>query len=417
MLTFDNSDSHLLSIQRAYKTELDPNRIQTEHFLKACGTARFAYNWALERKEAAFKKHNLNRSVLSIKNELNRVKSKDFPWMYEVSKCVPEEALWDLDDAYKNFFSKRAKRPSFKSRMDGIGSFRIEGSKVRVYADQVQLPKLGLVRLKERGYIPWEDVKVLSVTISERAGCWFISVNVEQNIEIPTNDGPVDGVDLGIKNLAVISDGTVIPNPQSLHRNERKLKRLQRSVSRKQRGSNNRCKAVQKLARVHFRTSNIRKDALNKATTMLTKTKSLIVIEDLAVANMLGCRLAKSLSDASLSEFRRQLEYKANWYGSKVVVADRYYPSTKRCSHCGSVKESMTLSERVYECQSCGFMADRDFNAALNLKAVAVGFTDTLNACQRPEVQAARPVPVDEAGNECVVTNAYNRRTGDVGNG
>ena len=152
------TETSIILAQKAYKTEFDPTNEQVQHFLKACGTARFAYNWALERKEAAFKEHNLNRSVLSIKNELNCLKPKDFPWMYEVSKCVPEEALWDLDDAYKNFFAKRARRPSFKSKKDGIGSFRIEGSKLHIYADQVQLPKLGLVRLKEKGYIPWEDV-------------------------------------------------------------------------------------------------------------------------------------------------------------------------------------------------------------------------------------------------------------------
>ncbi len=175
-------------IQRGYKVELDPTNEQVPGFAKACGIARFAYNWALHRKEAGFRERNLNRTVLSIKNELNRRKREEFPWMYEVSKCVSEEALWDLDEAYKKFFrhlkgdpklgismarfckecnamrfGRHFGAPSFRSRRRGLGSFRIDGSRVRVYADRIQIQTLGLVRLKERGYIPWEDVRILNM--------------------------------------------------------------------------------------------------------------------------------------------------------------------------------------------------------------------------------------------------------------
>jgi len=314
-------------IQRGYKVELDPTNEQVPGFAKACGIARFAYNWALHRKEAGFRERNLNRTVLSIKNELNRRKREEFPWMYEASKCVSEEALWDLDEAYKKFFrhlkgdpklgismarfckecnamrfGRHFGAPSFRSRRRGLGSFRIDGSRVRVYADRIQIQTLGLVRLKERGYIPWEDVRILNATISERAGRWFVSVNVEQDIEVPSNDGPEVGMDLGLSTLATLSDRTTFENPKALARHGRKLERLQRAVSR-------------------------------------------------------------------------------------------------LCSNCGC-RKPMTPHVRVYECLACGFVDNRDHNAAVNLepsRLVAVGSPDTLNARQRPEVQTERLVPVDEA--------------------
>ena len=226
-----------------------------------------------------------------------------------------------------------------------------------------------MLRLKERGYLPVSDAHILSATVCEKAGRWFVSVQVEIDVpEFCSEDRPVAGVDLGIKCMAQVSDGMYFENPRALKSALIKLKRLQRVVSRRQKGSANRKKAVRQLARVHFRVANIRNDALHKATTLLTKTKSAIVLENLNVGGMLKNHLlAQAIADVGMYEFRRQLVYKGAWYGCQVLMADRFYPSTKRCSQCGQVKPVMNLGEREYQCEHCGFVIDRDLNAAINL--------------------------------------------------
>jgi putative transposase len=390
-----------MMIKRAYKVELDPNEFQRGEMVRHAGCARFTYNWGLQRKKDTHANGEPIPSAVDLHRELNQLKKMELDWMYEVSKCAPQEALRDLDKAFKNFYEKRAKFPRFKSRRNGIGSFRLTGH-IKVFDNRIQLPRLGTLRLKESNYIPTNDIYILSATVSERAGHWFVSVNVEEEIVVLENDGPVVGVDVGVSSLATVSDGTVIENPKSLKVHERKLKKLQKDVSRKKKGSNNRQKAKKRLAICHYKVANIRKDAIHKATTMLARTKSVIGIETLSVKNMVkNHNLAGAISDAGLAEFHRQLEYKAKWYGSRVVKADRFYPSTKKCSRCGNVKEKMGLGERTYECDACGFVADRDLNAALNLKNVAVSSTETLNACQSGEVHDGRrdyQVLRDEAG-------------------
>ena len=310
------------------------------------------------------------------------------------------QALRDLDKAFKNFFEGRAKYPKFRSKKRGIGSFRLTGS-IKVFHGSIQLPRIGRVRLKEWGYLPTDDIHVLSATVSERAGRWFVSLQVEEEIEVPNNAGPVVGVDVGISPLAMISDGIVIKNPKALARFERKKKRLQRSLSRKMKGSRNRINAKMRLARCEFRIASIRRDAQHKATTMLARTNSVIGVESLNVAGLLKNHcLAKQLADAGLGEFLRQLEYKTKWNRGTIVAADPFFPSTKKCSNCGTVKDEVPLSERIYKCESCGFEADRDLNAALNLASVAASWAETLNACERREVHAARQVPAHEAGTE-----------------
>ncbi len=245
---------------------------------------------------------------------------------------------------------------------------------------------------------------MLSATVSERAGRWFVSVAVEEEIQVPENDGAVAGVDLGVTRMATVSDGTVFENPKALNRHERRLKRLQGSVSRKQKGSNNRAKAKLRLARLHLRIANVRRDAAHKATSWLARTKSAIVVEDLNVQGIhKNHHMAKSMSDAGMGEFRRQLEYKTLWYGSRLIVADRFYASTKTCSACGHA-QSIALSERTYRCPACGLEIDRDLNAALNLEKVAASSAETINACLRREVHASptveAQVPAYDAGIE-----------------
>jgi len=251
-----------------------------------------------------------------------------------------------------------------------------------VFRDAIQLPRLGRLRLKERGYLPTAGVNILSATVSEQAGHWYVSVLVEQEYTVPTNVGPVVGVDLGVKTLATLSDGTVIPNPRHLKQRLRKIKRCQRAVSRKQKGGHNRRKAAQRLGKLHRRVAHQRANTLHQLTSRLAKTKSVVVIEDLNVSGMLkNHHLAQVISDVGFGEFRRQLTYKAAWYGCRVLVASRWEPSSKTCSGCGWVDVDLTLADRAFRCEHCGLAIDRDLNAAKNLAQLADSSSDSQNAC------------------------------------
>ncbi len=376
---------------RGYKTELDLNNEQRTACLKHAGCARFAYNWGLARCQEVYRTTGKRPSAITLHKELNALKQTDFPWMYEVSKCAMQEALRDLEKAYKNFFRKvKLKKqgkhkgkcgfPKFKSRNKAIGSFRLTGS-IHVYADSIQLPRLGLLRLHERDYIP-TDAKVLSVTVSEKAGRWYVSVQVEEEQEQPTPTATsAMGVDLGIKTLATLSDGTRFSNPRALKHAQKKLRRSEKQKSRRKYGSKNRAKTRQAIARWHARIAHIRQDASHKLTSSLVKNHALVAIEDLHVNGMLKNHcLAQAVSDSNFGEIRRQLEYKSAWHGTHLVTIDRFYPSSKTCSGCGYVKAELSLSERTFTCEACGMVLDRDVNAAINLRVVAVSSTDTLNA-------------------------------------
>jgi putative transposase len=259
---------------------------------------------------------------------------------------------------------------------------------VQVEGYYVTLPRIGKVRMKELLRL---EGRVISVTVSRVAHKWFASFNVEINHEPSNreNQTRVVGVDLGIKTLAVLSDGTSFENPKALRGNLKKLRRFSRSLSRKQKGSANRRKAKLKLAKLHYRISCIRKDALHKLTHYLTKNFTHIGIEDLNVSGMVKNRkLSRAISDVGFHEFRRQLEYKSDLYGYTVIVADRWFPSSKTCSSCGEVKPSLELSERVWRCAACGAEHDRDLNAAINLKNLAV--TSTVTACGEKSSGQAR---------------------------
>ena len=384
-----------MKVSRAYSVELDPTNVQRTSMLRHAGIARFAYNWGLQRKQEVWWMNQLpiprvkTPTAIDLHRELNLRKKQDLAWMYESSKCAPQEALRDLDRAYRSFFEGRARFPRFHSRHRGPGSFRLTGS-IRVRDRQIGLPRIGRVRLKEHGYLP-ETTPILSATVSERAGRWYVSVAVEEGRPDPTPIvGEVVGVDLGLNHLATVSDGTVIENPKALVGRWRKLQHLQREVSRKRNGSRNREKAKRRLSRCHAKVADLRKDALHKATTMLARTKPVIVVESLRPKNMLrNHHLARSLADASFGEFVRQLEYKCRWYGSRLVRADPFYPSTQLCSGCGARKE-MPLSERTYSCPACRLMIDRDLNASRNLAMVAASSAETENACGGRRFMSAR---------------------------
>jgi putative transposase len=402
-----------VKILRAFKTELDLNNKQKTACLRHAGAARFAYNWGLARKKAAFANREKTPSAIDLHRELNALKKSELAWMYEVSKCAPQEALYNLDNAFAHFFRRLKERragkkvklgfPTFKTKKKGAGSFRLTGA-IHVFERSIQLPRLGLLRLKERGYLPTTGVHILSATVSEKAGRWFVSLQVEMERPDPVWEAkPVVGVDLGINRMAQASDGSYFENPRALKRNLTKLKRLHRMVSRRQKGSANRRKAVKQLSKAYSRVGNIRRNALHQATTLLARTKSAIVLEDLHVSGMMkNHRLAQAIADVGMYEFKRQLLYKAEWYGSQVLLADRFYPSTKRCSACGSIQE-MGLHERQYRCPVCGLTIDRDLNAAINLEQLFVKETTASSAeryacgeLRRPGFQAM----LVEAGTE-----------------
>jgi putative transposase len=368
-----------MKIMRAFKTELDLNNGQTTACIRHAGAARFAYNWGLARKKEAFANGQKTPTAIDLHRELNGLKKTELSWMYEVSKCAPQEALRDLDNAFVHFFrrvkeKKRAGKnvkvgfPRFKSKKNGLGSFRLTGV-IHVFEKTIQLPRLGVVRLKERGYLPTGGAHILSATVSEKAGRWFVSLQVKMEVRDPVmEEKPVAGVDLGISRMAQVSDGTYFDNPRALKSALTKLKRLQQVVSRRQARSANYKNAVKQLAKAHFRVTNIRRNALHQATTSLTKTKSAIVLENLNVSGMMKNHyLAQAIADVGMYEFRRQLQYKGQWYGCAILLADRFFASTKRCSQCGSERD-VSLAERVYCCEACGQVMDRDLNAAINLE-------------------------------------------------
>ncbi len=369
-------------VKQGYRTELDLNNEQITLAKKHCGASRWAYNYGLRRKQEARAKGAPMPYATELHREINALKQMEIPWAYEVSKCAFQEGLRDLDDGFKHFFRKcklkkegkwkgKCGYPNYKSKKKSLGSARFTGS-IHVYPDAIQLPRLGLLKLKERDYLPM-NAKIGSATISEQAGCWYISICVHKEQKEPEDGtGPVIGVDLGIKVLATCSDATSYDNPKALRKNLKKLKRLSRQHSRKVKGSKNRKKAQRKLARMHARIANIRKDTLHKATSsIVAKTKpsrerpACIVVEGLNVSGMLKNRkLSRAVADVGLYEFRRQLTYKAARVGCEIKIVSRWFPSSKTCSSCGTVKETLELSERVFVCENCGYVADRDYNAA-----------------------------------------------------
>ena len=368
-------------VLRGYKTELDPNNKQRTLLAKHAGAARYAYNWALSQKKIAMESKSKIPNAIELNRRLVELKQTELSWMYQVSSRSPQEALRNCDAAFDNFFrrckqKKKGKKgfPRFKSKKNGPGSFRLYGA-IKVAGRHIQLPRLGKLKLKESNYLPTQ-AKVLNASISERAGRWFVSILVEEEITQPTKPTAKVGVDLGIKSLATVSDGESYDNPQALRSNLDRLRRRSRQVSKKVKGSKNRKKAAKQLAKLHYKISCIRRDTIHKITSHLTKTKSCIVIEDLNVSGMMkNRRLARAIQDVGFFEFRRQLEYKGKWYGCEIVIADRYFPSSKKCSECGWINKDLMLSDRTFVCKNCGIEIDRDFNAACNLESHTVSST------------------------------------------
>ncbi len=381
----------------AHKIALNPNNAQATYFARASGTARFAYNWALaewQRQYEAWKADNSlpQPSQRALRRQLNALKRERYPWMLEVTKNAPQMAIMQLGDAFRNFWAGRAQYPRFRKK--GVHDhFSLSNDQFSVKGSRIRIPNLGWVRMRESLRFTG---RIMSATLSRVADQWFVGITVD------TGDSPkrraenqgATGVDVGVSALAALSTGEKVVGPKAHKALLQRQKRLSRSLSRQHQAakvrlgiaanapipkgvrlpvSENAKKARAKLFRLHARIANIRQDALHKLTSDLTRRFHTIAIEDLNVRGMLkNPRLARAIADMSFFEFRRQLEYKAGRRGGRVIVADRWFPSSKTCSVCGTIPEKMPLAVRQWTCPDCGTLHDRDVNAARNLPALGL---------------------------------------------
>jgi putative transposase len=382
---------------KSIKIRLELNNKQVTLANKHAGVARYAYNWGKSVCDLAIQNKEHRPTAIDLHKKFVAEEKSIKPWLYEVSKCSPQQGLRNLDEAYKRTFKiKSSKYPKFKKKGQH-DSFYLEGS-IRVNENKIKVPKFGWLKCSE--ILPNCEIK--NVVISKTANQWFVAFKIPYIPEITNKTNGIIGVDLGIKTLAVLSDGLVFEAVKPYKKNKHKLKILQRKLSKKQKESNNRKKVCIKVAKLHYKIANIRKDTTHKLTTYLTKNHSKICIEDLNVNGMSkNHKLASAILDGGFSEFRRQLEYKCQWYGSTLTIIDRFYPSSKTCSGCGNVKKELKLSEREYVCDNCGLIIDRDLNAAINLKNKSVSYTES--ACGVPKQSNA--LALDGAMNQEVNGN------------
>ena len=373
-------------MRRSHVIRLNPTKEQEVYFRKACGVARHAYNWALARwKEARAKGERVK--MKDLKREYNAIKREQFPWTAEVTKCAPEQEFANLGQAFDNYWrmkqegtqpklkhprkdGEEAGFPHFKSKKRDRLSFYLNNDKFSVDGHTLHVPKLGKVNMTEQ--LRFQG-KIMSAVISHQAGWWFVSLAVEVKHEMPTHRGGAVGIDLGIKQLATLSDGTVFENQRHYRQNLGRIKGLSKGLSRKVEGSQNWWKNSKKLAKAHYRVANQRQDMLHKMTTHVARTYALIGLEDLNTSGMLANHcLAQAVSDASFFEVKRQLLYKAEQHGGYVQFVDRWYPSSKTCHVCGWVKKDLTLADRSWTCEHCGTVHERDGNASLNIRDEAI---------------------------------------------
>ncbi len=363
-----------MEVKRAYRFRFYPTPEQEMILAKTFGCARFAYNYMLRlRTDAWFKEkkrvgyHETSALLTKLK------KTPEYAWLNEVSSVPVQQALRHLQTAFNNFFAKRARYPQYK-RKDGPQSAEYTTSAFKWDGRSLKLAKMDApLAIRWSRTIP-KAAKVTTVTVSnDAAGRYFVSLLCDDVVaKKPASNGKV-GVDLGLTHFAILSTGEKIAAPNTFRKYEAKLAKLQRRLAKKQKGSKNRAKARLKVARLHAKIADARRDFLHKLSTRLINENQVIAIESLSVSNMQKNRcLSKSISDASWSEFVRQLEYKARWYGRELIGIDRWYPSSKRCSDCGYTMPKMPLSVREWVCPECGSIHDRDINAARNVLAAGL---------------------------------------------
>ena len=422
---------------------MNPTPEQVKYLKRACGTRRFIYNWGREQWEKQYQAYKLEQETVpeaermlrppnanALKAQFHAIREQEYPWTYDVTKCVVEGAFSDLGQAYANFFAGRGNYPNYKKKGKSHESFYLSTDKFTVGSHWIAIPglgrfildgrkqekdrgklrrKLGTVNLAEklrfveeghatvpskkrnrRKQVVCEEVKILGATVSCEAGHWYVSIQVEIKRERPSTPERVVGVDVGLKQAAVVSDGRRLENQKPLALHLKKLGKLQRKLSKKQKTkdpetkrtvfSNNYQKQRLKVARKHQQIANIRRDVQHKFTTELARTCGAIGIEDLNILGMMANRnLARAIADAAMGQLLQFLKTKVANAGGDLFIASRWFPSTKRCSCCGHVKKRMPLKHRTYQCLACGLVIDRDFNAALNLACFA---TDMLRQLQ-----------------------------------
>ena len=377
---------------KSIKVRLNPNNKQSTKLFQYAGCARFAYNWAISREQDNYKQGNKFLSDSELRKEFTQLKKQsEYQWLNEVSNNVTKQAIKDACNTYKRFFKGQCKYPKFKSKKHSTPSFYQDNIKIQFTDTHVKVEsfsmskkqnkqKLNWIKLCEKGRIP-TDCKYMNPRFTYDGLYWYVSVGIEvnDNTTLPSNEGI--GIDLGIKDLAICSDGNTYKNinkTQTVKKLEKKKRRLQRSISRKyeknKKGANycktsNIIKREKELLKLNHRLTNVRQNYLHQTTSEIVKREpSFICIEDLNVSGMMKNKhLSKAVQQQGFYEFRRQIEYKTMWNNIPVVIADRFFPSSKLCSCCGSIKKDLKLSDRIYKCE-CGNVIDRDYQAALNLK-------------------------------------------------
>ncbi|GHO75074.1 transposase [Ktedonobacter sp. SOSP1-85] len=431
-------------MKTAHKIRINPTPEQVEYLKRACGTRRFIYNWGREQWEKQYQAYKVEQetvpeaertltspNAMSLKKQFNKIREQEYPWTYDVTKCVVEGAFDDLKKAYDNFFAGRAEYPRYKKKGKSHESFYLSNDKFTLGSHWMSIPglgrflldqrkigkgrgkllrKLGTVNLAEklrfveegkapqptkkrnqRKQVICESVKMLGATVSCEAGHWYVSIQVEIKKQRSPTPTAVVGVDVGIKQAAVVSDGRRLENQKPLEHHLGKLGKLQRTLARKQKtkdpetgrtvfGKNYEKQRV-KVAREHQKIANIRRDVQHKFTTELARTAGVIGIEDLHLLGMMANhKLARAVADAAMGQLLQFLKTKVATAGGDVFIASRWFPSTKRCSCCGHVKKRMPLKHRTYQCLICKRILDRDLNAALNLAWFATDMLRQLHA-------------------------------------
>lgn len=385
---------------KGIRVQLKPSNKQKTKLLESAGVARFAYNWTLNKQQENYKNGGKFIPNGELRKEFTKLKqTEEYKWLNDYSNNITKQAIKDACNAYIRFFKGESKYPKFKSKKKSKPSFYVDTDKIQFTGTYVKLEKLTKSKKKNKQRLNWirlcererilynENVKYINPRVSFDGINWWISVGIEypETKEIPTNEGV--GIDLGIEKLAAVSDGSIYKNinkTKEVKRLEKRKKRLQRKVSKKYemnkiktkggeyryQKTNNIIKLENQLKKLNQRLTNIRHNYLHQVTTEITKRKpSFIVVEDLNVSGMMKNKhLSKAIQQQGFYEFYRQLQYKSEWNNIKFIVADRFFPSSKTCSQCGSYKKDLKLSDRKYICSECGCILDRDYNASLNLK-------------------------------------------------